>query len=310
MCLPFLLPYLQIDAEGAATIPLDEAQFWAASPLDYVLPNARQPLWGAAVQRIGWPFPGDMPYEFMTVSIGWVTLLLGVIGWRRTKGGSWRALKWLMIVAFILSLGPTLTFGRLPLGVPLPARLLREILPFADGIRSWGRFSIFVMLGASLLAGTGLAVLEHYRRRTAVALGVTALLLFSSWNGAAELVSVSPRPVDLWLAEQPERFAIMQYPLEEALSGPAMLYTRYHQKPVVFGYGTYFPFLFRERHPELLDFPADDSLDLLASWDVRYVLVTINQLGNTPFTLADVDAQPRLRHVITLENEAVYELID
>jgi len=77
---------------------------------------------------------------------------------------------------------------------------------------------------------------------------------------------------------------------------------------VTFGYGTYLPFVYLDRHPDLLTFPADPSLDQLAAWDVRYVLVDTEKLGGERYTLADVEAQPRLRRVIMLDGEAVFEL--
>jgi hypothetical protein len=212
----------------------------------------------------------------------------------------------------MLSLGPILHLGRLPLGIPLPVMVLR-VLPFAGSIRSWGRFSVMVMLGMSLLAGAGLVLLLKdlpRRRAQAAAAGLLAALLVGSWIGPAALVAVEPRPVDVWLAGQPGDFPIMQYPIGEALSGPSVLYTRYHGKPVVFGYGTYFPLRFRERNPELYDFPADAALDRLAGWSVRYILIDTAGLSAEPYTLADLDANPRLRHVATLGDQAVYELLE
>ncbi|MFN8450281.1 MAG: hypothetical protein U0521_17265 [Anaerolineae bacterium] len=61
----------------------------------------------------------------------------------------------MIIVAFVLSLGPYLYLSRLSLNIPLPDLLLRQILPGADSIRSWGRFSLIVTLGVCLLAGAG-----------------------------------------------------------------------------------------------------------------------------------------------------------
>ncbi len=302
----FLLPYLQVSATGAAAIPLEDARFWAASPLDYVLPNALHPLWGTLVQGIAWPFPGvDMPYEFM-LSLGWLTLLLGVVGWWRTTGFEWRGYKWMLVAAFILSLGPFLTLGRLPTPLPLPVLVLREILPFADGVRSWGRFSIFVTLSLSLLAGYGfISLVRRYGVMWQYGLFFLVMggFLFGMWRPPL-LMAVEPRPVDLWLADQPNIAPIMQFPVDEALSGPAMLYTRYHGKPVVYGYGTYYPFLFREQYPMLADFPADPALDQLVIWGVHFVVV--NLTGYEPDTLVD---QSRLEHVVTLENQAVYMLI-
>jgi hypothetical protein len=311
LCLPFLFPYLQLNSEGATTVPLSDAAFWAASPVDYLMPNAAHPLWGAAVRSILWPFPTQMMTEFM-ISIGWITLALSLLAWRQAKGRQWRALKMMIAAAFIISLGPILTFSRLSLGIPLPGMLLREGLPFADSIRSWGRFSVFVMFGSSLLAAAGILIgfrSLQKRVRYGLSAAALALMLFEACVGPFPQVRIEPRPVDIWLAQQASDAPIMEYPLSAALSGPAMLYTRYHQKPVVFGYGTYLPLLYRQRHPALLSFPDDPALDQLTEWGVRYVLITIPTLSDDQsFTIAQVSAQPRLRHIITLADVAVYEL--
>lgn len=311
LCVPFLLPYLQLNTEGATVVPLADAAFWAASPTDYLMPNPLHPLWGAAVQQVMWPFPTPMMTEFV-ISIGWVTLVLTLPAWRMTRGRNWRGLKALTLAAFVLSLGPYLYLSRLPLGIPLPDLLLREWLPFADSIRSWGRFSVFVMLGCSLLAGAALYTLvqaKPARIRHGTAAVALVLMLFGAWIGPFPQTEVTARPVDVWLAEQPDNAPIMEYPLGEALSGPAMLYTRYHNKPVVFGYGTYLPLLYRQRHPALQTFPADAALDQLQEWGVRYVLITRPALDyDHSFTLTDVAAQPRLRHVIDVGDVSVYEI--
>jgi len=311
LCGPFLIPYLQVAREGSSRVPLDSASFWSASPIDYLVPNPQNPLWGRLAQIIVWPFGGPAPGEFMSVSIGWITLLFGIIGWRRVHGKVWRALKWIAVIAFVLSLGPVLNFSRIPTGIPLPDMLLR-MLPIADSLRSWGRFSVLVILVFSLLAGAGL-ILWVQRRSARVqpllAGAICAALIFTLWNGPAPLVPVEPRPVDVWLAQQPGNFAIMQYPIQTALSGPSMLYTRYHHKRIVFGYGTYLPLYYRERHPALVTFPADEALAQLRAWGVKYILVALNDLRNEPYTLDDIDRQSHLRHVITLGDQAVYEIL-
>ncbi|HLU10712.1 MAG TPA: hypothetical protein VK003_13665, partial [Oceanobacillus sp.] len=312
LCVPFLIPYLQLNTEGATYVPLEEAAFWSASPTDYVMPNPLHPLWGNTVQKVMWPFPSPMMTEFV-ISIGWITIVLTLFAWRETKGKNWRALKALVVTAFILSLGPILYLSRLPLNVPMPAYIVREIMPFADSLRSWGRFSIFVMLGCSLLAGAGLILglgTLTPRIRYSGAVIALVLVLFAAWIGPFPQTRVEPRPVDLWLAEQPDNAPIMEYPIPEALSGPAMLYTRYHQKPVVFGYGTYLPLLYRQRHPDLYTFPDDAALDQLEQWGVHYVLITVPALSyDQSFTMDEVDTQPRLRHVTSLGDVVVYELL-
>lgn len=315
LCGPFLLPYLQLGAQ--AVVPAEDVAFWSASPLDYLMPNARHPLWGAAASRLQWPFPGQLsqvPWEFIVTS-GLIVLLFALLALRQTRGPRWRALKWMTGVGFVLSLGPILHLSRLPLNIPLPAALVRVILPTADSVRTWGRFSLFVLIGLCLLAGAGIVRWLRARPRRiqhVAGAGIAVLVVFETWVGPIGLVPVEPRPVDRWLAEQPGQVAIMQYPIFVALSGPQMLYTRYHGKRIVFGYGTYLPLTYRQRHPELLTFPADAALDTLREWGVHFVLIQTDALDSPlsePFTLADVTAQPRLRHVATLENQAVYELL-
>src|SRR5690606_34813031 len=57
LCAPFLLPYLELSREGATVVPAQDASFWAASPIDYLMPNPLHPLWGGAVRGLVWPFP-------------------------------------------------------------------------------------------------------------------------------------------------------------------------------------------------------------------------------------------------------------
>lgn len=297
--------------EGTAAIPVDDAAFWSASLTDYLVPNPRHPIWGGAVQSLVWPIPEtDMPYEFL-LSVGWITLILALIAWRRARGPSFRAWKWTIAVAVLFSLGPLLNISRLVTPLPLPALLLRELIPFAEGVRRWGRFAIVAMLGFSLLAAGGMGLLlvrRSQRAQWAVSALVCGLVLFGAWPGGAELVKVGPREVDTWLAAQPDPSPLMEYPLDVALSGPAVLATRYHQKPVVFGYGTYFPYLFRERYPQLAEFPGDAALDLLEAWGVRTILLHTNALNPSDFTLAEVEAQPRLTIIRAFGDTLALEL--
>jgi hypothetical protein len=311
LIVPFLIPYIEVARDGEAVIPIDDVAFWSASIVDYLLPNPRHPIWGEAVQSLSWPFPGiDMPQEFM-LSVGWLTLLLALVGWRRVRGNSFRAWKWTIVVAVVLSLGPFLSFGRLITPIPLPALILRELVPFADGVRAWGRFAAFATLGLSLIAGAAAALLlssQSKSVRWAIAIGLYGLLLFGLWPGPAQLIPVGPRSADAWLAAQPGDEPVMEFPLNIALSGPAMLGTRYHGKPIVFGYGTYYPYLFRQRYPELTMFPQNPSLDRLAEWGVRYVVVHTSSLEGESFKLSDVLAQPRLTAVQRFDDAVIFEL--
>ena len=184
-CIPFLLPYLGISSAGESYVSVEDASFWAASPTDYIAPNPNHPLWGALGKSLVWAFPGEVPAEFI-ISISWVVLIL-LYGSRVTRGRQWRALKWVIVVAFILSLG-LVPAHFAPLAPNSAAcAVLREILPVADSIRSWGRFQFFVTLGFSLLAGAGLLYwFQHLRQpkqqhmKLAISLAVILLMFLKS----------------------------------------------------------------------------------------------------------------------------------
>jgi hypothetical protein len=135
------------------------------------------------------------------------------------------------------------------------------------------------------------------------------LMLFEAWSGGLGLVPAEPRPVDLWLADQSDPAPIMEFPLSTALSGPSLFYTRYHGKPITYGYGTFFEFSYREAHPELAAFPADAALNTLEAWGVHYILVTTSAYAyDTSFSPSELAQQPRLELVTTLADVEVYSL--
>jgi hypothetical protein len=349
---PFALLYAGVVRAGQATVPLQEADFWSASLADYLLPNWRHPLWGAAVRRILLGREALPPYEFL-LGFGYSGGILALLGWRAVRRPARGAIAAWTVVALVLSLGPSfhLLPGwslRLPLPpgwaerltaaltwlgehslarepftlnatgaavIPLPALLVRWFVPAGVGVRSWGRFALFAVLGVAALAALGLSAAEERQvapsawRRRLLTFAAGFLVMFEFYTGPQSLIRVQPRPVDEWLAQQPGEFAIVQMPLEAALSGPQMFYSRYHGKNVIAGYGTYFPILFEQRYPELAAFPSDASVERLVNWPVRYVLVDQADLPNYPGLAEAIARQPRLRHVVTLGGVDVYALV-
>jgi hypothetical protein len=110
------------------------------------------------------------------------------------------------------------------------------------------------------------------------------------------------------LAEQPGQFAVVQMPLEVALSGPQMSCVRFHGKSIISGYGTYFPILLEERYPELAEFPSDSSIDRLARWPVRYVLVDRADLEQDQEMADALVSQTRLAQVAAVGGVDVYDV--
>jgi hypothetical protein len=358
--MPLALVYFNLSRQVSLRIPLEDVDFWSASLTDYLIPPALNPIWGEWARAHLLTVPPEYPQiglEFV-LGVGWVCLLFAVYGARHGASPARPALIALTLTALVLSFGPRLHWGRYPitipapakvvdaferlmnaignvlpaheaypasggagLTVPLPALILRWLLPPLQGMRAWNRFAAFVSLGAACLAGLGIAAWLRRevirpgdpigrQRSKLLASGAIALSLavFELWPGKIPLQPVGPRAVDLWLASQPGQFTIMELPLNSALSAPQMLYSRYHGKRTAFAYGTYFPYWYRQQYPELSKCPEQACLDRLRSWGVRYVLLNLDALPADSTLETDLDNSRELRRITTLDRIIVFQL--
>jgi hypothetical protein len=137
---------------------------------------------------------------------------------------------------------------------------------------------------------------------------VLLVLEFAPFPYALGWCSVQARPVDEWLAAQDGDFAIMEFPVISAMSGRSLYAARTHGRPIVFGYGTFFPRAFDEQRGVLESFPSEESMALLKNWNVRYALIRQQSYGGGWAQLKrDLASYSGLRHVITLDDLPVYE---
>lgn len=205
--------------------------------------------------------------------------------------------------------------------IPMPALLLRWFAPALGQIRTWTRFGVVALFGVAVLAALGAAawhrreILPGYGlwgRRLAW-LALIGVSLFELWWAPVQPAAPRfQRPVDAWLAAQPEPFAIMEYPLSNALTAEQLIYSRAHGKPIVHGYATYFSFVFSRQQPELLIFPAAATLEQLAGWKVRYILIDTAGPGAAEARelLAEVAAVPCLHPATVQGSVHVFELVE
>lgn len=223
--------------------------------------------------------------------------------------------------------------------LPLPTLLLYLYLPFFSGMRVWARFGLLTIFALAALAGFGVQRLQRWiTDRTAASVSAEHGVSPPSWRGSTSghgiwrpwlvplviglLVifefaalpyamgssSVQARPVDHWLSEREGDFAIMEYPLIKAMSGTSYYHMRTHGKRISFGQSTYFPQFFTENRPLLESFPSAESITLLKSWGVRYVLVGSRYYGATwPQLERSCSAAPGLRYVLTMDDMPIYE---
>ncbi len=214
--------------------------------------------------------------------------------------------------------------------VPLPTLFLYLFFPFFSAMRVWARFGLIAALGVSVLAGCGLrrllskavalwmpangsgrqpaAVAASRVQLVAVLVYAAVILEFASFPYALGWSRVQARAVDAWLASQHGDFAIMEFPVSAAISGRSLYAMRTHGKSITFGYGTFFPRAFDTQRATLETFPSSGSIVLLKEWDVRYVLVRSRSYGEAWQGIErDLTAAPGLRHVVTLDDEPIYE---
>lgn len=217
LIMPFLLPFLEVSSDPDTRPTLDNVNFWSASPTDYLIPNPFHPLWGTWIEEnliplatlvdkesptqadfeAGRFFPNsnlNISTEFL-VSPGLIAILFALYGLRWTPAKLTRPWLYLVIVAVVLSLGPTLHLtGRqiviptppvvaaiynqamnyisthlalqpepFSIGqdtgilVPLPALLLRWFAPGFGSARTWTRMGQFAIFGTAILAAYGAA---------------------------------------------------------------------------------------------------------------------------------------------------------
>ena len=338
--LPFLVPYFLathgavVDYRGPG-----ESQAFSASLADFIIPPTEHPLWGSWVARHWRNGPNGLWTSEWQLYLGVVALGLAVIGACHHRRRVVLAIIAMSIGCLVFALGPGVyvthppplssSTNDVPLSpIPAPGKWLRE-LPGFNNLRGWSRFGFFVQLGVGLLSGGGLAVLLNrvnnrncttVRRRqwamTAIVAGLVAMDFVEKPFGVCD---AGPRPVEAWLAKQPGKFAIMEYPIpRHGYGGRAIYSTRLTGKQIVLGSAQAPP---NFSSWELLSvFPSAETLDLLMRWQVKYVVVdeTLYRAGSEFWGLTQtweslepsILASGRLKQVIVLDGAHVYSLLD
>jgi hypothetical protein len=178
----------------------------------------------------------------------------------------------LAATGFVLSLGTQ---------TPVYGWLFRIFPPMA-GLRAAARFGNLFLLGMSVLAGLGLALV---RRRTsstrmALVLGIGAVVLanveslrapfpFTRFSGIPRIYSL--------LAEEPGRVVLAEtpfYPPQAVFeNAPYVLASTTHWRPLMNGYSGYVPGTYREYAASFWYFPRDWAIEAMKKAGVTHVMV-------------------------------------
>jgi hypothetical protein len=199
---------------------------------------------------------------------------------------------YLLVLSFLLTLGPVIHFNGRPIAYG-PYLLLYEWVPGFDGLRVPARFVVMMHLAVSVFAGYGLAWLLNRIRSTwkrsllGTGFALLALIEYASFPISMPSVPVGrdfPQ-VYIWLAQQPGDFAILEMPVptrpeDVSRDAPYVYFSAYHWKKLVNGYSGFIPPGYTRLYKqELKGFPSEGTLrrlHQLGQLGVRYIIVHLS----------------------------------
>ncbi|HVM71728.1 MAG TPA: hypothetical protein VMT91_08215 [Anaerolineales bacterium] len=325
-----MLPYLNLNSQnGLASRSADYLNRYSASPTDYVIPSIKQFLWGKWVDNT---FSPEI-FQESTLYIGAVAFVLALIAWIKRRQLRYPELADIAIlagaVAFVLSLGIQLHWlGKVVVSLPrflqvifhrtkmptvyLPAYYLFRFLPFFSKMRVMMRFGLFTLIFSSMLAGLGAYLLTKAsspKTKRWVGILLLVLIFIDFYPGVLTGFSVTQaRPVDSWLAAQPNTGAVAQFPFTEESDQGQVYNTLVYQKPFLGGYfNANSPEQYERIYGTMLAFPSQDSVDLLRQLGVTYVVVDSSSYAAFSNTDQEIQSLGLVRLYVS-GNEYVYGL--
>jgi hypothetical protein len=171
--------------------------------------------------------------------------------------------------------------------IPLPLMLFYALVPLTSAMRALVRFGWITFLSVSVLAGYGIHwVLSKITGRRVLIWGFLAmgfiLIPLELWTQVTKWTSTNPRPVDLWLAAQPQPSAVIEYPFLDNFSARLMLAQTVHQQPLIMGGlpPSFHPPELYQRSGRLKDFPSSAGIEALQDWRTRYLLATPSRFSD------------------------------
>ena len=325
-----MLPYLNLNSQnGLASRSAEYLNRYSASPTDYVIPSIKQFLWGKWIDDT---FSPEI-FQESTLYIGAVAFVLAVIAWikRRQRRHPELADIAILVAAagLVLSLGIQLHWlGKIVVSLPrflqpifhrtsmptvyLPAYYLFRYLPLFSKMRVMMRFGLFTLIFSSLMAGLGAYLLTKSassKVKRWVGIGLLVLVFIDFYPGVLKGFSVTQaRPVDSWLAAQPNTGAVAQFPFTEESDQGQVYDTLVYQKPFLGGYfNANSPEQYERIQSVMATFPSQDSVDQLRQLGVTYVVVDSSRYNK--FSNVDGKIQSFGLHLLHVsEAEYVYSL--
>ncbi len=290
--LPFLLPYFQVQRELGFQRRVEESEPFSASLKQFTEVAPQNVVYGKflapnPVKRVG-------GYPLDTLFPGLIAVALALVGMVGSRTQVKYFLLLLLVVSFVLSLGPRLYLSSLQAtDIPLPYLWLYDILPILGALRAPVRFDALVNLALAGLAGLGAATLLarfRFPREALVSLGVVGLIALEYLSLPAANAVVLPVANEIpeqykWLAQQSDGVTL-ELPMmgrneENELDISTQYFSTYHWQKTPDGYSGFVPPRRGEVAFEMLEFPSPRSVALAQALDVNRFLVPVGMLDNS-----------------------------
>jgi hypothetical protein len=194
------------------------ADLYSADLMGYLMPTRLHPWLGDWVAQM--PFANDKAQH---IYLGYTLMLLiiaGTMAGLRMSKERGKTLFWLVVIVFfwLLTLGPSLRWAGSDLAIPGPFALVSQ-LPFFSGNRYPSRYSVMLLLSASVLAARALLWLVDClpwrgARFSNLAMLTLVALLFTMEHLSTPLPLNDFRvpPIYERLAQEPGDFALLELP--------------------------------------------------------------------------------------------------
>jgi hypothetical protein len=323
--LPFVVPYFEAKRSYGFERTLGGMGSYSATPSDYLYAHPRSLLYAGVLGRVrprkspeNMIFPG-----FLAPALALASLLAG----RRKRPGNGRLVDrdlflTLLIVAVVLSMGPSLALPGGTGQLPMPYLLLYHLFPGFHGLRVPARFVALVMLALSVLAGGGAAWLgaEITRRWGRAAGGVSLATIVAVLALESAIPPVTAEPIETgeavpgvyrWLAAQPAGTPVVELPFETQRHNEIMYFSTYHWQPLVNGSSGFQPPGFHGIARASRRLPSDESVDGLRAIGVQLVVVRLSAYppDRREVVARTFDASRRVRLVARFGDDRVYRLL-
>lgn len=307
--LPLASPYFRVQRELGAGWTLADNETFSASLQAYLYAPAGTHLWGALTRSLSYIYGPCCPPDSLFPGV--TLLLLAGVALVAGRGRRRWLLLALLLVAFLLSLGPRLQLrpGE-PTAIVLPYGWLFDHLPGFNALRAPVRWASLVSLALSLLAAWGLA---RFRAPAAPAVALALVLLEFAAVPLRLVPAPDAPPVVAWLAAQPPT-RIVELPLAAMLppadlpagplwpepeAGPRrawetsrllerQFFSTAHWHSTPDGYSGYVPPRHGDFAREMAAFPTARSVALLQGMGIEYVVLHAADLGAA--RMAEIEA--------------------